>query len=286
MPRCSAVAYFSANGQPDNINTHDDGKSKEEMLPKPVNSSDETPPGTARLGGGGEGDDFKIQGVAAAALSPSSATPTSGTTSSSPVIRQLLGPPPLTQTRLHVPASPSSAPGALGQSSGGRSTAPPPHATLMAVASPPAPIKKRSKTTAEQRSRMREFAYRVGWSIRKAGAGAVDAFCAQVGVPRRALRMWMANNRHLARIPPPSLPSPPLPSRQQDQDHSPAATPPQGSVTEDGKPPEPEAAAPADDGGKEDGNEEASDEVTQIGRGHRSRKPNKRYGGQWNSIWM
>jgi hypothetical protein len=41
-------------------------------------------------------------------------------------------------------------------------------------------------------------------------------------------------------------------------------------MTEDGKPPEPEAAAPADDGGKEDGNEEASDEVTQLGRGHRS----------------
>ena len=278
------MAYFSANGQPDNINTHDDGKSKEEMLPKPVNSSDETPPGTARLGGGGEGDHFKIQGVAAAALSPSSATPTSGTTSSSPVIRQLLGPPPLTQTRLHVPASPSSAPGALGQSSGGRSTAPPPHATLMAVASPPAPIKKRSKTTAEQRSRMREFAYRVGWSIRKAGAGAVDAFCAQVGVPRRALRIWMVNNRHLAKIPPPSLPSPPLPSRHRD--HPPAATPPQGSITEDGRPPEPEAAALADDGGKEDKNEEASDQVTQLGRGHRSRKPNKRYGGHGNSIWM
>ncbi|PUZ38955.1 hypothetical protein GQ55_9G237800 [Panicum hallii var. hallii] len=212
------VAYFSANGEPDNINTHDDGKGKEDVQPKPTNSSDETPPGTTSLVGGGEGNHVKIQDIAAAGLSPSSATPTGGTTSSFPVIPQLLAPPPVMQTRLHAPAPPSSAPGALGESSGGLSTAHPPHATLMAVASPPAPIKKRSKTTAEQRSWMREFAYRVGWSFRKAGADAVDAFCAQVGVPRRALRNWMANNRHLAKIPPPSLPS-------RHRDHLPAATP-------------------------------------------------------------
>nr|TKV93724.1 hypothetical protein SEVIR_9G244900v2 [Setaria viridis] len=410
------AVYFSANGQPGN--THDDGKADEEVLPNPANSSDETPPVTTRQAGAGAGNHVKIQGVAATALPLSTA------------------PPSLMQTRPSLaPASPSSAPAALGESSRGLSTAHQPHAQPVVVGSasaPPAPpsktrliitkrkttaeqrwrmwefahrvgwsiqkagadavdafcaqvgvperalrnwmannrrlakvpppssppprstikrtkttaeqrkrmwefahrvgwsiqkagadavdafcaqvgvperalrnwmannrrlakvpppssppprsIIKRTKTTAEQRKRMREFAYRVGWSIQKAGAGAVDALCAQVGVPECALRNWMANNRHLANVPPPSLSSPPLPSHHQVQDHPPADTPPQGSMTEQGKSPEPEAAAaPADDGaGKGDEDEEAS-EVTQRGRGHRARKPNKCYA---DSFWM
>uniref|UniRef100_A0A0Q3N2I4 Homeobox domain-containing protein n=1 Tax=Setaria italica TaxID=4555 RepID=A0A0Q3N2I4_SETIT len=409
------AVYFSANGQPGN--THDDGKADEEVLPNPANSSDETPPVTTRQAGAGAGNHVKIQGVAATALPLSTA------------------PPSLMQTRPSLaPASPSSAPAALGESSRGLSTAHQPHAQPVVVGSasaPPAPSKtrliitkrkttaeqrwrmwefahrvgwsiqkagadavdafcaqvgvperalrnwmannrrlakvpppssppprsiikrtkttaeqrkrmrefayrvgwsiqkagadavdafcaqvgvperalrnwmannsrlakvppppsppprsiiKRTKTTAEQRKRMREFAYRVGWSIQKAGAGAVDALCAQVGVPECALRNWMANNRHLANVPPPSLSSPPLPSHHQVQDHPPADTPPQGSMTEQGKSPEPEAAAaPADDGaGKGDEDEEAS-EVTQRGRGHRARKPNKCYA---DSFWM
>jgi ZF-HD class homeobox domain-containing protein len=178
---CTAAAYFSANGQPDN--THDDGKADEEMLPNP---------------------------------SPS-------------------------KTR---------------------------------------PIITRTKITAEQRWRMWEFAHRFGWSIQKARADAVDALCAQVGLPKRVLSNWMVNNRHLAKVPPPSLPSPPPPSHHKVQDHPPAATPPQGSVTEQGKPPEPEAAAPApaeDGAGKQDEDEEASEAATQRGRGHRARQPSKRY---------
>ena len=56
------------------------------------------------------------------------------------------------------------------------------------------------------------------------------------------------------------------------------------------KPPEPKAAAPADDGGKEDTrmNKLRSDKVAQRGRRGRPESPTsgKRYGGLWNSIWM
>ncbi|KAF8672586.1 hypothetical protein HU200_049273 [Digitaria exilis] len=319
------AAYFSANGQADITYTHDDGKGDEEMLPKPANSSDETPPGTTRPRDGGAGNHAKIQGS-------SSAITTGGTASSSSII------PPLMETRPHAPVSPTSAPTSLGESSGVLYTAHPPHAPLVAVGSAsgaPVPRKKRpiiktktiaeleqrwwmskkrqlaktpplsqqlssmtTKFTPEQRWRMWEFAHRVGWSIRKAGADAVDAFCAQVGVSQRALKKWMSNNKHLANIPPPSSPTPPLPLHHQD--HPPAASPPQGSTTEQGKSPEsppqgsateqgkshePEAAAPADDGGKEDKNEEASEETQQGGgKGRRSRKPSKLYSGaEWVS---
>ncbi|XP_062205709.1 protein EMSY-LIKE 1-like [Phragmites australis] len=68
------VAYFSANGQPANLNKHGEGKGDEEVPPKPVSSSDEAPPET-KLGDSGEENKIKIQGVAATALSPSSTTP-------------------------------------------------------------------------------------------------------------------------------------------------------------------------------------------------------------------
>ncbi|CAL4942004.1 unnamed protein product [Urochloa decumbens] len=355
LVKLSEVSYdaanFSANGQPDNVNTHDDGKGEEEVLPKPMKSSDETPPGTSKLGGGGAGSHAKDQGVAATALSSSSATPTTGgTVSSSSIVRPLLlAPPPLPPL---VPASPSSAPAAFPAPSKKGSTRTVTMTTVEqrwrmwefahrvgwsihkagadAVAAvcaeagvsrravrkwmnsnrhlsktpPPSspPLQSRTQVTAEQRERMREFAYRIGWSIQKASAGAVDAFCAEFCISRYALKSWMAKYRHLAKIPPPSsLPSPPLPSHQQD--HPPAAvTPPQGPVAaEQGASPEPEAAAPADDGGEEDKSEEASEvlqddggeedeseeasEVTKLGRGHRSRVPNRRYGGLWNAMW-
>ncbi|CAL4916862.1 unnamed protein product [Urochloa decumbens] len=346
LVKLSEVSYdaanFSANGQPDIVNTHDVGKGEEEVLPKPMKSSDETPPGTSKLGGGGAGSHAKDQGVAATALSSSSATPTTGgTVSSSSIV------PPL------VPASPSSAPAAFPAPSKKESTRTMTMTTAEqrwrmwefahrvgwsihkagadAVAAvcaeagvsrravrkwmnsnrhlsktpPPSspPLQSRTQVTAEQRERMREFAYRIGWSIQKAGAGAVKAFCAEFCISRYALKSWMAKYRHLAKIPPPSsLPSPPLPSHQQD--HPPAAaTPPQGPMAaEQGPSPEPEAAAPADDGGEEDKSEEASevlqddggeeDEseeasevVTQLGRGQRSRVPSRRYGGLWNAMW-
>ncbi|CAN6305096.1 unnamed protein product [Urochloa humidicola] len=350
------VDYSSANDQPDNINRHDDGKGEEEVLvPEPMNSSEETPSVTSRLGGGGAGSHVKDQEISATALCSSSATPTGGTASSSSIVPLLLAPPPPA-----VPASPSSAPAALPSKKVSK-TETVAEAELVAMGSasaPPAPSKKgsRTKTTAEQRWRMWEFAHRVGWSIHKAGADAVAAFCAQVGVSRCAVRIWMDNHRHqLSKTPPPSspppsrtrtkltaeqrerirefayrfgwsvreagadavdafcaefrvppyalrawmakykhlakkipppssLPSPPLPSRHHQDLLPAAATPPQGPVPEQGTSrPEPEAAAPADDDGSEEDESEEASEVTELGRGHRSRKPSRRYD---HAMWM
>ncbi|WVZ59069.1 hypothetical protein U9M48_009270 [Paspalum notatum var. saurae] len=284
-----AVTSFSANDQPASINTHDDDKGDEAMLPKPVSSSDETLPGATRPGDGGAASQFNIQDVATTALSPSAATPTGGTASSSPVMPLLLDPPLLMQTRPHVPASPSSAPAALTGSSPDPSTAHPPHAQLMGVGSasaPPAPTKKRpcTKFTAEQKERMREFANSTGWSISKADAHAVDAFCAQVGVPRVVLMRWMNRNMGAPKMATPSMPSPPLPSHHQ-QDSPPAATPQGSLTTEENKSPEPDDVAALADGGKEDKNE-ASEVVIPQGMGRRAWKPNRRYGGpEWVSIY-
>ncbi|KAL6640956.1 hypothetical protein ACP70R_019137 [Stipagrostis hirtigluma subsp. patula] len=63
------VAYLSAEGQPANLSKDD-----EEVPPKPASSSDETPPET-RPGDGGAENNAKIQGVAAAAASPSATRP-------------------------------------------------------------------------------------------------------------------------------------------------------------------------------------------------------------------
>jgi len=136
-------------------------------------------------------------GVAAAvAMPPSPTTPAAGANSTR--VMPLLLAPPHMQTRPHVPASPASAPAALTESSSEelRGPAPshpaaaaptthPPHAQLAVAGSasaPPAPSKKRFRTkfTAEQKDRMREFAHRVGWRIHKPDADAVDALCAQV----------------------------------------------------------------------------------------------------------
>lgn len=113
-----------------------------------------------------------------------------------------------------------------------------------------APRKKRvwTKLTAEQKERMLEFVQRFRWRVHKAGAEAVDAFCAQIGVTQRVFKNWINNNRHLAKIPPSALPS-------HHQDH-PAATA-QGSMTEEGKSLEAEVDVSAD-GGK-DGENEVSD---------------------------
>ncbi|AQK74035.1 Zinc-finger homeodomain protein 5 [Zea mays] len=188
------------------------------------------------------------------AVSPSAAvtpTPTAGANSSR-AIPLLLAPPHMhTRPPHHVPASPASAPAALAESSSEElrgpapAPAPPTHAQVAVVggsaSAPPAPSKKRFRTkfTAEQKDLMREFAHRVGWRVHKPDADAVDAFCAQVGVSRRVLKVWMHNNKHLAKVPPspPSSsypqplprhhpPPPPLhihhhppPQQQQQQQH-------------------------------------------------------------------
>ncbi|XP_040375781.1 zinc-finger homeodomain protein 5-like [Oryza brachyantha] len=63
----------------------------------------------------------------------------------------------------------------------------------------PAPAaRRRSRTTftREQKERMLAFADRVGWRIQRQEEAAVEHFCAQAGVRRQALKVWMHNNKH------------------------------------------------------------------------------------------
>ncbi|KAH7445818.1 hypothetical protein KP509_01G025400 [Ceratopteris richardii] len=66
----------------------------------------------------------------------------------------------------------------------------PPHG---AVAS----FKKRFRTkfTPEQKEQMASFAQKLGWRIQKQDEEAVQQFCAEVGVKRHVLKVWMHNNK-------------------------------------------------------------------------------------------
>ncbi|TVU03649.1 hypothetical protein EJB05_50837, partial [Eragrostis curvula] len=82
----------------------------------------------------------------------------------------------------------------------------------------------RTKFTAEQKARMLEFAERVGWRLQKLDDAMVQAFCQEIGVRRRVLKVWMHNNKHnlatkrLEAPPPmPAMASPPPPPPQQQQ---------------------------------------------------------------------
>lgn len=54
----------------------------------------------------------------------------------------------------------------------------------------------RTKFTAEQKARMLGFAEEAGWRLQKLDDAAVHRFCAEVGVKRRVLKVWMHNNKH------------------------------------------------------------------------------------------
>uniref|UniRef100_A0A0D9W546 ZF-HD dimerization-type domain-containing protein n=1 Tax=Leersia perrieri TaxID=77586 RepID=A0A0D9W546_9ORYZ len=57
----------------------------------------------------------------------------------------------------------------------------------------------RTKFTAEQKERMREFAEKQGWRINRNDDGALDRFCLEIGVKRHVLKVWMHNHKnHLA----------------------------------------------------------------------------------------
>uniref|UniRef100_A0ACD5VG03 Uncharacterized protein n=1 Tax=Avena sativa TaxID=4498 RepID=A0ACD5VG03_AVESA len=60
----------------------------------------------------------------------------------------------------------------------------------------PAP-RKRSRTTftREQKEQMMAFAERVGWRMQRQDEATVEQFCAQAGVRRQALKVWMHNNK-------------------------------------------------------------------------------------------
>ncbi|KAJ1275176.1 hypothetical protein BS78_05G116200 [Paspalum vaginatum] len=80
----------------------------------------------------------------------------------------------------------------------------------------------RTKFTPEQKARMLEFAERVGWRLQKLDDAMVQAFCQEIGVKRRVLKVWMHNNKHnlatkrleAAEASPPPPPPPP-PQQQQ-----------------------------------------------------------------------
>lgn len=61
-----------------------------------------------------------------------------------------------------------------------------------------AAMKKRFRTkfSAEQKEKMCSFADKLGWKIQKHDEGAVQAFCADIGVKRHVLKVWMHNNKH------------------------------------------------------------------------------------------
>lgn len=54
----------------------------------------------------------------------------------------------------------------------------------------------RTKFTMEQREKMFEFSEKVGWRIHKHDEAAVQQFCAETGVKRHVLKVWMHNNKN------------------------------------------------------------------------------------------
>lgn len=54
----------------------------------------------------------------------------------------------------------------------------------------------RTKFSKEQKDKMLEFAEKVGWRMQKQDEPAVQQFCADVGVKRQVLKVWMHNNKH------------------------------------------------------------------------------------------
>ncbi|KAJ0024844.1 hypothetical protein Pint_08428 [Pistacia integerrima] len=59
-------------------------------------------------------------------------------------------------------------------------------------------LKKRFRTkfTPEQKEKMLGFAERLGWRIQKHDEASVEQFCAETGVRRHVLKVWMHNNKH------------------------------------------------------------------------------------------
>jgi ZF-HD class homeobox domain-containing protein len=64
--------------------------------------------------------------------------------------------------------------------------------------SSPSNIKKRFRTkfSTEQKDEMYNFAEKLGWKMQKHDELAVQEFCANLGVKRHVLKVWMHNNKH------------------------------------------------------------------------------------------
>ncbi|XP_065023401.1 zinc-finger homeodomain protein 6-like [Musa acuminata AAA Group] len=76
----------------------------------------------------------------------------------------------------------------------------------------------RTKFTAEQKNKMLAFAERIGWTIQRQDSEMIEQFCAEIGVRRQVLKVWMHNNKHtiIRKQPPPQHQQEP-PVQQQHQ---------------------------------------------------------------------
>ncbi|KAJ7295804.1 hypothetical protein O6H91_16G090000 [Diphasiastrum complanatum] len=76
---------------------------------------------------------------------------------------------------------------------------------------PESPTRKRFRTkfSADQKEKMWAFAEKIGWRIKKEDEAAVQQFCANVGVKRHVLKVWMHNNKQTYGKKPLLSPSPP-----------------------------------------------------------------------------
>ncbi|KAG6471169.1 hypothetical protein ZIOFF_072270 [Zingiber officinale] len=54
----------------------------------------------------------------------------------------------------------------------------------------------RTKFSTEQKEKMLAFAERIGWRIQRQDDTMVQQFCAEIGVRRQVLKVWMHNNKH------------------------------------------------------------------------------------------
>ncbi|KAE8663730.1 Got1/Sft2-like vescicle transport protein family isoform 1 [Hibiscus syriacus] len=53
----------------------------------------------------------------------------------------------------------------------------------------------RTKFSQEQKEKMFSFAEKAGWGIQKLDESVVQQFCQEIGIKRRALKVWMHNNK-------------------------------------------------------------------------------------------
>lgn len=56
--------------------------------------------------------------------------------------------------------------------------------------------RRRTKFTEEQKSKMLEFAEKLGWKPQKHDEEEIVKFCRAVGISRRVFKVWLSNNRH------------------------------------------------------------------------------------------
>ncbi|XP_038987490.1 zinc-finger homeodomain protein 6 [Phoenix dactylifera] len=102
--------------------------------------------------------------------------------------------------------------------SGGTTTESSSEERMNAGAPPPGLASKkrfRTKFTAEQKEKMLAFAESVGWRIHKQDEALVQQVCAEVGVRRQVLKVWMHNNKHTIRRQPQQQPQ----QEEQQQQH-------------------------------------------------------------------